>query len=684
MGRVRFVALGVALACGACGGDDSINAIDPPPCGDPVAGGWDPRFAFPGVSGPYASVETLVRLPDGRIAVGGSFDHAVDGVMHNVAAWDGAVWSSIGEGLPGPVRGLALDDAGTLWAVGTLDPDGRDDDYVASWDGLAWTFVAEGEHDLWGLTVIADGIAVHGSFDTIAGVEAHGLAVWNGAAWSARGLDPGSAGYTVTRTPDGFCVGGRLVVASDGIAHDGAACREGSTWTALGSSPHVLPTVLAQAPDGRWWAGGYMTFLSAEQPETVIARGIAYLADDDTWTPLDGGVHDWDGFFPSPSVDAILFEDDAVLVAGRFVAVGPDRIRAAGLARWSVTGGWAAVAGTGQFPVDGEVNAVLADGARLHLGGSFAGIDTTLALHVATIEDDETVTPWTGERSALGPAAWVRDIVESPGGIVVAGSISAGGLVGASAALFDGGWQSLPGQPRFQDTVAAAILDDGSPVLSGELVRRWDGAAWTPIVDDQTGRSPLLVDADGALYFIVPVVGGREVMRWRDGALTSFGVIAAGGIAALTIFDGTLVALVEQSEGQIPERMMIRRDTTWEVIDGAPTGQLASMTVSKELGLVVTSYTDGVDAWDGTTWRTLLAEPATAVAACDGGLFAARSRVVDGRVMSSPMFYDGAWSSLGEEEHIQFSVLAPTSDGLYVGVFATGEPGIRRWTSLAR
>jgi len=600
--------------------------------------------------------------------------------VHDVATWDGATWAPIGDGLPGHVRALALDDAGTLWAVGTVDPY-EDSDYVARLDGTAWTLVADGEKRIFGIAAIAEGIVVHGGFDSIAGVETHGLAVWNGVEWSARGLDPNSFITAVTRTVEGFCAGGRLAVMSNGIVlRDGAACREGTAWTELGAPIRGFPRVMARAPDGRWWAGGGLEFMSSELPETITARGIAYLADDGTWAPLDGGVHDGDSFFPSPTVNAILFEDDGVMVAGRFVAVGPDRVRASGLARWSPAGGWVPVAGFGSSLVT-EVTAVLVDGARLHIGGSFAGVGETLALHVATIEADDTVTPWTGGRVALGPYAYVVDIVETPDGVVVAGDVSAGGEVNASGALFRDGWQPLPGQPRFRDTAATEVLADGSLVLSGEFVRRWDGAAWTPIVDDRTLGSPLLVDADGGLYFAVPFVGGQHVMRWRDGATTSLGVVE-GNVVELTTFKGALVALVQGFHDQVPSRIMIRRETTWEQIDGAPSGALVRVAGSPELGLVVSSHF-GITAWDGTAWSVVFSGPTSSIAACEGGLFATRSRYLDGRLTRLLMFYDGVWQSLGEEEPGGFTALAPTADGLYVGVYGSTEPGLRLWTSRA-
>ncbi|MDQ3368271.1 MAG: hypothetical protein M3680_22835 [Myxococcota bacterium] len=665
----------------ACAGEDPVRSLPLPPCGDPVTGEWDARSVDPGLTGPHAFASTLVRLADGRLAVGGSFEAAVGLPVRNVAAWDGARWAPLGDGLPGIVWGLARDEADTLWAIGSADLHERGTDYVARWDGTAWAMVIDDGDGIRGITTIAQGVAVWGSFATLGSLEARALAVWDGGAWSAPTLDVSDV-TTLARTPDGFCVGGRL---REGTAlRDGATCWDGAAWTALGpASPHVRLTALTRGPDERWWAGA-----SLQSAEATVT-GLAYLADGGTWQLVDR-LHDVGGFFPAPAIHAIAFEEDSVVIAGRFIAVGAAPVRAAGIARWRPAAGWSALGGGGVVPRDQVVHAMLTEGRRLHVAGGFAGANATIARGVATIEEDHTVTPWTGTIAALSPYASITDLAASRRGLVVGRAIFIDDLGPTSAAVFDGGWHALPGAPPGGEGVSVAVLADESIVLSGEFLERFDGRTWRRIVDGPARRVPLLAEAGGGFYFAYEDgVGATEVMRWRDGALRSFGFVklaldAEGGhrslaVVKLVAFEGELLALVEDQDGQ--RGVVIRRDEVWQLIpDGPP--EIASVAVTAGVGLVVASRHGNVSAWDGAVWRVLRPRAASALASCEGGLFAAEPGFDGAAATSSLGFFDGAtWHALGAARHGWISAIEPTAGGVYVVDPTGSQPVLQRWVS---
>lgn len=654
----------------------AIHAAQPPSCGPWRDGHLDPRFVLPGVTGVGGYAKSLVRLRDGKLAVGGAFDRALGAPLRNVGTWDGTGWAPLGDGLPGAVLGLATDDAGALWAVGTTSED-RATGYVARWDSVAWTMVATDVDGITGIVAVADGIAVFGQFATIEGVDAQGLAIWNGG-WSGRNLDA-SLVTTVTRTAQGFCAGGRLGSAASALAFDdGAACWDGVSWSRLGDRLS-FPTALARGPDGRWWAGGNFAFASPDGTH-VLARGLATLGADLRWQPFGGGIHDWDFFFSSPTVNAISFEGDGILIAGRFISVGAERLPAVGLARWTPATGWRAVAAGGAVSRRSAINAVVADGARLHVAGTFDRIGDTLATNVASIEPDDTVTAWTGARIALGPQAQVSTLLDTPRGLVAAGSVLATGVNGPAAVL-DGSWHSLPDVPDLAFTYAshAAGLPSGALVLSGEFVWRSEGTAWARLTDEPTDDSPLLVDGDGALYLTQPSPTGTTIMRSDRGSPTTLGTIDDEEVVAMTIYDGALVLLARPRDDQ-RSRVFVRRDEGWDqILDAA--GSPFELAVSPTHGLVVSSDR-GLVAWDGTSWRTLTTASTTAIAACDEGLFAARWRYLDNRLVSQLGFHDGvAWQWFADETPGAITALAPTAAGLYVGVVADGSPGVGLWTT---
>ncbi len=670
------VMLAVSVASAACERGGPIELIAPPACGHLIAGSWDERFVYPGVAGLDASVEAMVALPDGRIAVGGRFDNAAGLPLHNVATWDGAVWTPLGDGLPGLVRGLAVDDGGTLWAVGGV-PDAGWGSYVARWDAGAWTVVVEDAWWITGIAAVTGGVAIHGGFGSIDGVVAHGLAVWDGQRWSAQGLDPYSSVSTVTRTPVGVCLGGYLAAEGLALGHR-AACKEGPSWTALGSPVTGPMSVLARAPDGRWWAGGDLRFY--DDPEEIPIQGIASLGDDGMWHPLDGGLHDHDGFFPAPVVSSIHFDGAGLVIAGRFNRVGPERLYAGGLARWSPVRGWQAVAAPGTSPLwpPWQVNALIVDDRGLHVAGSFGSVAATAAVNVATVAPDGTVSPWTGGRVALAPQGYVNNVVDGPGGVIVAGGLTVAGLSHAPAAVFDGAWHPLPGNPSPDDDVRAAVAPDGAIILAGRQLRRWDGTAWTPIEIESAAPRLLLVTGDGSLYLAVAAPDGVDIVRWHDGEITAVTTVVDASVVALTAFEGALVVVVTSPGGT---RILIERDGRWTDIDGAPTYGIAGATVVPTFGLVVNTHAGQLLVWNGATWRSL-EQPAGRVAACADGLVTVTPEVTSEGPSSRLTFFDGTgWHALASNGPGEVGSLSVTADGIYLGTGGGGEASVRRWAA---
>lgn len=666
----------VAVACDATA--PPISAVVPA-CGDPVAGRWDARMVLPGPAGLDASVTSLLAGLGGTI-VGGQFDTIVGQPIRNIARWDGHQWTALGDGLPGIVTGLALDDAGTLWATGSAVRYTEWSDYVARWDGLRWSMLAASVDRIAGIAAVRGGVAVYGQFGAIGGVPAAGLAVWDGARWTDRGLTD-SAIFTLARTAAGFCVGGGITAPADGVAQTGAACWDGGRWAPLG--PPLGPIIaLARAPDGRWWAGGVIA-----QPlyDTHDAGGIAYLGDDGAWHPVDGGVadrHQWD---PQPVVDAIAFDGADVIVGGPFDTVGSAQITARGLARWNPAQGWSAVVGDGLDVQRGSasgINAVLVDRAGLHVAGTFAGIGGTAATGVATIARDGAVTAWTGDRPALAPQGRVAAVAAAGARVLIAGGVNAPGIAPAAAAWFDGTWHALPARARPDLIMAVAALPDGTPVLSADHVARLDGSGWATLSPSWTRGSPVLVDTDGAVYFGVPddATGTTAVMRWREGAVTWLGAID-DPLAALVAFDGELVAATTHGaqDDTVASRLWVRRaDGAWQLIDGGPPGGIVDATVSPALGVVVATWFGDVAAWDGVTWRGLPGPRATAVAGCADGVFTAGAALtfVD-RARARVLALDlGGPARAPSTASIKLAV----DDGAVdVVVQAPGLPGLRRW-----
>lgn len=669
---VRVVA-GVAACLTACS-QAPVQAPDPPDGGDPTIGHWDERFRLPGLEGSMvdgleAFADALAVLPDGSIVVGGLFDHAIDAPVHNVARFDGASWHALGDGLP-LVHGLAVDDAGVLWAL--TGGYGATTYEVARWDGASWTIV-EPVAVGWGIAAVDGGIAIYGQFDEIDGVSAAGVAVWDGSGWSGRGLSAGSSIDGLARTPDGFCVAGVMGVPSQGLAdRNRLACWNGSTWTAIGDPMpgQSKGRALARGPDATWWIGG-----GTWDGPTGYIYGVGFLAADGTWELLDGGMRGRDPFFPETSASAIAFDaDGGVIVAGDFATVGPDDLPSPGLARWSPQLGWQAFNPATWTTLYAGTYAMVTDGDRIHLAGAFAAIGPTPASDVATLEADGTVTAWVGDAVALGVNGGVADIVASGDSVLVPGRLTAGSIVAAPLASFDHSWHRMADPPLDDHIVDAAIRSDGSLVISGDGVYAWNGTTWDTLVATNGRPSPIFIDTDDAIYYraAASVSSYSEIRRIDGSGDASLGTVA-GEVVALTAFGGHLVAVTyEEDSGDTWIRSL--EDGKWSPILGGPNG-VTHATWSPALGLVVASSST-VMSWDGQMWNpietALPQRPITAIAASTTGVFIATSSF-DAPMTGGLEFADSAGlrrlGTLGDGNPY---ALVPTRGGVFVATAISG------------
>jgi hypothetical protein len=154
-----------------------------------------------GVSSPggWAEVRAFARLPDGSIAVGGSFFAAGGIATGNVARWDGTGWSAYGSGLPSPlglgVHALTIAGTGELLAGGSFGFGPVS--HLARWNGSAWVDIGVGgqQQNIRALLTLPGGdVVAGGDFTSVGGTNAVGLGRWNGTTWSPVG---GGVGLTM-------------------------------------------------------------------------------------------------------------------------------------------------------------------------------------------------------------------------------------------------------------------------------------------------------------------------------------------------------------------------------------------------------------------------------------------------------------------------------------------------------
>jgi hypothetical protein len=164
--------------------------------------------------GPFVALTGIIfdSGTGNELYVGGRFDTA-DGVpVHNIAKWDGAAWSGVGDGFDDTVGDLAVFDDGSgpaLYACGSFHSSGTQTvNGIARLGENGWEALGSGLEDpapdrTYGAGAMAvfdnphdnagPALYVLGTFRRAGGVDAPILAKWDGSEWSA--VDPTIADY---------------------------------------------------------------------------------------------------------------------------------------------------------------------------------------------------------------------------------------------------------------------------------------------------------------------------------------------------------------------------------------------------------------------------------------------------------------------------------------------------------
>jgi hypothetical protein len=288
-------------------------------------------------SGVNGGVDVLLPDGEGNLFVGGAFTLAGEEWVNHIAKWDGNSWSALGDGFQGDVRALAMDDDGILYAGGTFTLTGAVEvNHIAKWDGSSWSALKRGmDGNVSALVVDQSGnLYAGGRFDSAGGghdwggdgVNAHGIAKWNGVEWEALG--PFVLGELVDVNalmidPDtGVLYAGGLFSKISGVAANNVAKWDGSSWSALGSGlkPGVFSNVstLAMDSEGLIFAGG--SFTMTGEVDAQVVNCIAKW-DGKSWSALGTGMVGLDEI--SRGVYALAVDgSDNLYVGGLFNQAG--------------------------------------------------------------------------------------------------------------------------------------------------------------------------------------------------------------------------------------------------------------------------------------------------------------------------------------------------------------------------
>jgi hypothetical protein len=267
---------------------------------------WDGVSWNPLSEGVNGSVHCMTMLSEDStgaptLIVGGKFISAGGVVAHNIATWDGSIWSPLGDGMNGPVLGLTVFDDGSpagaaLYACGEFNTTGGAEvSGIARWDGSTWSPVGTGIGGRFvALTVFDDGMSdgpalyAGGAFNLVDGGRASGLARWDGMTWTVTtAMHGGVLALMICQgTPEardnGFLYAGGVFTIDGGGPANRIAKWDGKSWTSLGDgvNKNVQALGILDSQSGRernLFVGG--TF-------TVSPAGDSFLAQWQECIPL--------------------------------------------------------------------------------------------------------------------------------------------------------------------------------------------------------------------------------------------------------------------------------------------------------------------------------------------------------------------------------------------------------------
>lgn len=611
---------------------------------------WLPGMGLPGLDGGVCA--TVNWDPDGPgpqpelLVVGGSFSIAGNILAKDIAAWNGATWQALGNGVAGnePFSSavvLALTvHSGALIAGGyfTIAGEGTVNS-IARWNGSTWQPLGSGMGiegpyvpNVCALTVYNGELVAGGWFTAAGGVAANNVARWDGSVWRPLGAGIGGSDSCVkalTVSNGALIAAGKFSTAGSVTAKN-IARWDGSSWHALGDGLGGVGenTVLALAVcNNEVIAGGRFTTTGALNVN-CIARWDGLM-----WHSLDGGV----GNSYRPFVTALTVYSNELIAGGNFTTAGG--VAANYVARWNGSA-WQPL-GNGETQGLAVLTVYNDD---LIAGGSFAIEGGVGGNRIARWNG----SAWRPLGSGIGGVYYpsVQAMTVYNGDLIIGGAFTGiAGVVANRIARWDGSiWQSLgsgmSGDPEQTDcSVSALVVHNGTLIAGGNFttaggltadsIARWDGYDWQPMGSGMAGydsytRVFALTEYRGDLIAagcFLTADGGdvNHIARWDGSAWQPL----AGGMSgsteetfvhALIVYNDELIAGGEfEYAGDVKVNSIARWDgTTWcSLGTGVNTGLYDLAVFNGELvaggwfTIAGGVTAEGIARWNGSVWQPL-------------------------------------------------------------------------------
>ncbi|NUO80372.1 T9SS type A sorting domain-containing protein [candidate division KSB1 bacterium] len=315
-----------------------------------------------------ASLQAIALNASGEVYIGGKFGSVAGVNASRIVKWNGTAWTALGSGLDGQVRAIAL-RGNDVFVGGTFkNAGGAPANNIAKWDEQSWSALGNG---ISGTGAQVNAIAIKGSevyvggqFTGASGVTANNIAKWDGANWSAVGANAEN-GVDASVNTIAFASNGELYVGGSftkagSVNAKGIAVWNGASWSALGSGiTGALQSVYAIVSNGdEIYIGGRFTAAGGSN-SNHLAKWNSVTR---TWAPIGAGVGD-----AVSSVNALTLNGNELIVGGLFAKAGD--LTANNLAKWD--GNQWSTFGSGLGGENPSVLTLAANGEHVYVGGQF-------------------------------------------------------------------------------------------------------------------------------------------------------------------------------------------------------------------------------------------------------------------------------------------------------------------------
>ncbi|MCX6048508.1 MAG: hypothetical protein NT075_25675 [Chloroflexi bacterium] len=456
------------------------------------------------------NVYTLVANADDGILIAGDFDHAGATAANRIVQWTGKAWQALGNGVQwssilGRINAIAVGNDQRIYVGGYFtNLGGQPITNVAVWDGARWSALGDGlgtsSDEVFAVAIHGDEVYFGGSFSKAGKISASHMARWNikTQKWSAlgSGIPSGGEVYALAFDPDGMLYVGGTFDAAGNVAANNIARWDptANKWNKLGAGIDFgYSTVYALAADntGVFIGGDFanITVGDAEQP----VNGLVYWnrEKDEVSFFGQGLTRSGSSARASGTVRALAVTDDGeeLYVGGEFDQAG--EVAANNIALLNKEG-WAAL-GDSVGGDNAKVQAIRAVGSTVYVGGLFEVAGTATANNLG--QWDRTSQSWHTLGSGITLGGYdngVYALAATTDALYVGGRFSlAGDKPNAGFAIWGATTSKLPANPDTGDTEPATTTQSEDDFSSAA---NWDLTDLPKCVTAQVAKGGLQID----------------------------------------------------------------------------------------------------------------------------------------------------------------------------------------------